>query len=349
MKHLLAQLVTGKPLSTAQAIEAFEQIMTGQATPAQMAALLSLIEQRGPTVDELAGAAQVMRAKATAVQTPAGLRLVDTCGAGGTHARTFNISTTAALVAAAAGRPRGVGVAKHGNRAVTSASGSSQVLETLGVKLLVSPQTLTRCLDEAGFCFCFAPAHHPATKFASPVRAELGFRTIFNLLGPLTNPAGARSQVMGVPRLELTEPIAQVLQRLDAEQAMVVHSLLPAGGGMGELMTTGPTRVSHLRQGRIDSYDVEPESLGLPLAELEDLCVEGPQASARMVEEVLAGQEGPARDIVLLNAAAALLVADLVNDLSQGLQLAAQAIDNGDAQRALQTVIQITQADPTQP
>jgi anthranilate phosphoribosyltransferase len=345
MKPLLAQLLAAKPLSTPQAVEAFELIMTGQATPAQIASLLSLIEARGATVDELVGAATVMRAKSAAVKVPEGLRVVDTCGAGGTHSRTFNISTAAALVAGAAGRPRNVVVAKHGNRSVTSASGSSQVLEALGVKLEVKPETLTRCLDDAGFCFCFAPAHHPATRFAVPIRAELGFRTIFNLLGPLTNPAGAQAQVMGVPLASLTQPIAQVLQKLGAEHAMVVHSALPGGGAMGELMTTGPTQVSHLRDGRIDTYEFDPRTFNLPVADLEDLCIDGPAASARVVDHVLTGQPGPARDIVLLNAAAALLVADLVNDINQGLQLAAEAIDNGDANRALQSVIQITQSE----
>jgi len=347
MKHLLAQLVAGKPLSEAQAVEAFELIMTGAATPAQIASLLSLIEQRGATVDELAGAARVMRDKATKVQAPSGLRVIDTCSAGGTHSRTFNISTTAGLVAAGAGRPRNVCVAKHGNRSITSVSGSSQVLEALGVKVRVAPATLSRCLDDAGFCFCFAPDHHPATRHAAPVRGDLGFRTLFNLLGPLTNPAGAVGQVVGVPLAKLTEPIAQVLNRLGIDHAMVVHSTLPNGSGLGEMMTTGPTRISHLREGKIDSYEIEPEQFNLGRADLDDLCVDSPQASAKIVDGVLTGRPGAARDVVLLNAAAALLVADLVNDLHQGLLLAAESIDRGDANRALQTIIQITQADKT--
>lgn len=351
MKEHLVQLASGRPLSAAQAQDAFEKIMTGRATPVQISAVLALIEAHGgATLDELVGAAAVMRSKVTEVQVPEGVKVIDTCGAGGTESKTFNISTAAALVAAGASRPHNIVVAKHGNRSVTSVSGSSQVLEALGVKLAVSPQTLTRCLDESGFCFCFAPAHHPAMKFAGPVRQELGFRTIFNLLGPLTNPARATAQVMGVPRADLTEKIAGVLNRLGTEHAMVVNSTLPAAGGRlggtaGELMTTGPTRISHLRGGEIETYEIEPEQLMLYRAELSDLTVDSSQKSAEMLLHVITGQAGPARDVVLLNAAAALVVADLARDLASGIQLAAEAIDNGNANRVLQTVIAITQAD----
>ena len=205
MKTLLAQLVDGQPLSAEQAVQGFERIMSGQAEPAQTGALLALISQRGPTVDELVGAATVMRQKAVPVAVPEGLTIIDTCGAGGTGSTFFNISTAAALVAAGAGRSLGLGVAKHGNRSVTSRSGSSNVLENLGVNLQAPPEVLTKCLDEAGMCFCYAPAHHPAMKYAGPVRAALGFRTVFNLIGPLTNPAGARRQL--------------VLMQLDASHA----------------------------------------------------------------------------------------------------------------------------------
>jgi anthranilate phosphoribosyltransferase len=347
MKTHLAQLVAGKPLTVQQAREAFDAIMAGDATPAQIGSMLSLIESRGATVEEIVGAAQAMRGKAYPVRVPDGLRVIDTCGAGGAHATTFNISTTAAIVAAAAGRPRNMCVAKHGNRSVTSRSGSSDLLAAMGVKLKVAPETLTRCLDETGFCFCFAPAHHPAMKHAAPVRGELGFRTIFNLLGPLTNPAGAKFQLVGVPNEGLLDMIAEVLKRLGAEQAMVVHCKLPDGRGVGELLTVAPTMVAHLHQGRIDRYEIDAEAQGLKTARIEDLSIEDTAASAEVVQGVLTGQPGPPRDVVLLNAAAALLIAEVVNDLRQGIELAALAIDNGDANRVLETVAEITREDPT--
>lgn len=352
MKHLLSHLVAGRTLDLAQTIEAFELIMTGQASPAQIAALLAILQTRGATEDELVGAATVMRRKVTLVPVPPGLTVIDTCGTGGTHSRTFNISTTAGLVAAAVGRARNVVVAKHGNRAVTSATGSSQVLEALGVKLRVQPDTLARCLDEAGFCFCFAPAFHPAMKFAAPVRADLGFRTLFNVLGPITNPAGAKRQVMGVFSPALTEPLARVLQRLGAEDAMLVHGRACPDApedalGLGELTTTGPTRITRLHRGSITTTLLDPRTLGLPMVSLDDLSVPDPAASAAVVRAVLDGAHGPARDIVCLNAAAALLVADIVSDLREGIALAAGALDHGDAAAVLDRLIRLTQADPT--
>lgn len=346
MKHLLAHLVTGKSLSVEQTIEAFDAIMTGQATPAQVGALLSMITMRGATEDEIIGAARVMRSKAAAVTAPPNLTIIDTCGTGGDHAQTFNISTAAALVAAAAGRPKKVAVAKHGNRSVTSKSGSSQVLEALGVKLRVADATLTRCLDEAGICFCYAPTHHPAMKHAVPIRQDLGFRTLFNLLGPLTNPAGARRQVLGVYAPELTEPIAHVLQRLGSQNAMVVWGRFGLGG-IDELTTTGPSRISHLRGSRVTTTEVEPAGLGLKIAEPDWLKADSPESSAAIIRQILAGRPSPARDITLLNAAAALMVAELVGDLTEGIRRAGQAIDHGNAAAALEKLIAITQADPT--
>ncbi|MCX5661868.1 MAG: anthranilate phosphoribosyltransferase [Planctomycetota bacterium] len=347
MKHLLAILVAGKTLGVEQAVEAFELIMTGQASPAQIGALLAMIQIRGPHVDEITGAAKVMRAHVAKVEIPSGLRVIDTCGTGGDHANTFNISTASAIVAAGAGRPRGVAVAKHGNRSVTSKSGSSQVLEVLGVKLEASPATLTRCLDRAGICFCFAPSHHPAVKHVAPARQELGFRTLFNILGPLTNPAGATRQVMGVFAPELTEPLATVLLRTGTEHAMVVHGQLPDGSGLDELTTTGPSRVSHVQRGAMKTYTLEATSLGLARVEPESLRVDGPEASAAVIRRVLAGEPGPARDIVCLNAAAAMVVADLATDLTQGLALVRKSIDSGDAGRALDALVAITRADST--
>ena len=353
MKHLLANLIQGDSLSEAQATEAFELIMTGQATAAQTGAMLALIQARGPTVDELVGAAKVMRAKAMKVHAPEGLTLIDTCGTGGDHAGTFNISTAAALVAAGAGRPHDIAVAKHGNRSVTSNSGSSQVLEELGVKLRVSGQTMTRCLDEAGVCFCFAPAHHPAMKHAMPVRLELGFRTLFNMVGPLTNPAGARRQVVGVFASSLTETIARVLHRLGAEQAMVVHGQIPDPDGkhvdgLDELSTAGPTRISHISGKLLRTFELDPDDIGLPFSHPSAMRVDSAAASAALIRKVLEGAHGPARDIVCLNAGAALLVAGLAADLGEGVQRAADSIDNGSAAQALASLVKLTNEDRTE-
>ncbi len=348
MHDVLRQLAEGQLLTTEQTVAAFEAIMTGRATPAQTGALLAMLQMRGPTVDEIVGAVQVMRDKVTPVVVPEGLTVVDTCGTGGDHCRTFNISTAAAIVAAGAARPHNVAIAKHGNRAVTSQSGSSQVLEALGVKLNVRGETLTRCLDEAGLCFCFAPLHHPAMKHAAPVRGELGFRTIFNLLGPLTNPAGARRQVIGVFQRELVDTIAQVLVRLGTEHAMVVHGRVEdCPTGLDEITTTGITDIATVRDGKIDRTELDCERLNLPRVQLEVLQVDSPQMSAEMIRYVLSGATGPARDIVCINAAAALVVADIVRELGPGLELAQRAIDNGDALRALETLVEVTQADAT--
>ncbi len=348
MKSFLSQLVQGHTLSTEETIQAFELIMTGSASAPQIAALLAMMQHRGPSIDEITGAATVMRDKAVKVMVPKGLTVIDTCGTGGDHAETFNISTAAALVAAAAGRPHNVAVAKHGNRSVTSKSGSSTVLETLGVKLTVSGDTLSRCLDEAGICFCFAPAHHPAMKYAAPVRQELGFRTLFNMLGPLTNPAQARRQVMGVFDAKLTEPIAQVLLRLGAEHAMVVHGdFVPGVSGLDELSTTGISQISEVRNGAVHTRHVNATTLGLPRAEPAALSAQSPQESAKILGDVLAGEKGAPRDIVALNAAAALVVAGIASDLPQGIAQAQEALDSGEAARVLQKLIALTQADAT--
>ncbi len=349
LKPLLARLAQGRALDAEQARAAFELVMTGQATDAQIGAMLTAMQLRpgGPGIEEITGAARVMRQHAAKVDVPAGLDVVDTCGTGGDHTGTFNISTAAAIVAAGAG----AAIAKHGNRSVTSKSGSSQVLEALGVKLDVSGPTLTRCLVEAGICFCFAPAHHPAMKHAIGPRKELGFRTIFNVLGPLTNPAGARRQIMGVYDDALTEPIAHVLRELGAVHAMVVHGKSLATpdrteGGMGldEITTTGPTRMTVVKDGRIETTELHPADLDLPTASVAALRCDGIEESATIIRAVLAGQPGAARDIVCLNAAAALLVADLATDLPQGLAKAQAAIDEGRAKAALDKLIEVTNA-----
>jgi len=337
MNQLLAKLVARQTLSVEETVDAFEQIMSGQAEPVQVGALLTAIAMRGATVDEITGAATVMREKVTPVTVPDGLDVIDTCGTGGDHGGTFNISTAAALVAAAVCRPRGVAVAKHGNRSVTSRSGSSTVLETLGVNIEVAPPKLTQCLDEVGLCFCYARSHHPAMKHAAPIRAALGFRTLFNILGPLTNPAGAKRQVMGVFDPALTGPIARVLQKLGGEHVMVVH-----GSGLDEITTLGPTHVSHLQGGQIHTYELTAADVGVATNDITPLKVSSPQQSADVISSVLGGSDGPPRDIVLLNAAAALVVADLADDIREGMRLAAEAIDSGDAKAVLQKLINVT-------
>ena len=347
MKPLLAQLVDGQPLSEEQAVEAFDQIMSGKAEPTQTAALLALIASRGATVDELVGAATVMRRKAAKVTVPGGLTAIDTCGTGGDHAGTFNISTAAAIVAAGAGRSMDVCVAKHGNKSVTSKSGSSQVLDALGVNLKADGDTLTRCLKEAGICFCFAPQHHPAMKHAAPVRADLGFRTLFNLVGPLTNPAGAQRQVMGVYQPKLTDTIAKVLGRLGAIHAMVVHGSIPDADGkhadaLDELSTCGPSRITTLLGGDIQTEELDPTELGLSLGHPSTLRADGPAQSAKIITEVLSGEGGAAAEIVALNAAAALVVAGVADDLADGLRMAFDALEDGSAKNALDTLVTIT-------
>jgi len=347
MKELLKTLLAGTSLTIDQTIKAFELIMTGQAGAAEVGALLMLIQQRGATVDELTGAATVMRRKVTAVEVPAGLTVVDTCGTGGDHTSTFNISTAAALVTAAVGRPKGVVVAKHGNRTITRASGSSQGLEALGVHLDVNVQALTRCLDEAGICFCFAPAHHPAMKYAMPIRMELGVPTIFNLLGPLTNPAGASRQVIGVADKDLTQPIATVLGRLGCKAAMVLHGKKQSdvmGPGFCEASVCGPTQITQLADGKIETFEIHPADLGLGVSDIEALLVDGPDSSARVIRSVLAGEQGPARDVVCANASVAMVIAGLAGGLAEGVSLAAEAIDRGAASAALNSLINLTQA-----
>ena len=325
---MLGQLVDGEPLDEQQAYELFEAVMSGGATDAQIGSLLTALESRagGPSVDEIVGAARAMRAHVAGVEVPAGGEVVDTCGTGGVRGVSFNVSTTAALIAAGAGAH----VAKHGNRAVTSRSGSAQVLEALGVNLEKAGAVATRCLAEARICFCFAVAHHPAMKHAIGPRKELGFRTIFNVLGPLTNPAGARRQLMGVWKPELTKPIAEVLGRLDAVHVMVVH-----GDNQDDITTTGPTQISTWREGEVNTETVTPKDFGLAQASMDELSIEGVEDSAAAVRGVLAGEKGAKRDIAALNAAAALVVAGLAGDMQDGLGQAFAAIDDGRAAAAL--------------
>ena len=335
MIPFIRKLARGESLTLEESREAMRQIMEGLATPAQIAAYLTALSVKGPTPDEIAGAALVMREKVTRIDV-ADLPVVDTCGTGGTGKRTFNISTAAALVAAGAGAY----VAKHGNRGATSPCGSSDVLEALGVNIEASPAVVARCIREARMGFLFAPQLHGAMKYAAPVRKEIGIRTIFNVLGPLTNPAGARRQVLGVYAPHLVRPIAEVLLRLGADHALVVHS----EDGMDEISLSARTHVSEVRGGSITSYDLSPEVLGLEAARLEDLQVETVRRSAEAIRSVLAGEPGPWRDVVLANAAAAVYVAGLAADIHEGLTRAAESIDSGAAAGVLESLVRLSRA-----
>jgi anthranilate phosphoribosyltransferase len=330
-KPLLAKLVDGRILSDDEAHAFFAACLRGEPTPAQVAAAVTALRIRGETVGEIAAFAAAMREAAMTLQHP--YDALDTCGTGGDGQHTFNISTAAALVLAGAG----LKVAKHGNRALSSKSGSSDVLSVLGVNLQAAPAQQRRSLDEAGIAFLFAPAYHGAMRHVGPVRAELGFRTVFNLLGPLSNPAGAKRQVMGVYDPRLLEPLAEVLGRLGATRAWTVH-----GQGLDELTTTGETEVAEWRDGAVRRFTVTPEDAGLPRAGIADLRGGDAEENAAALRALLDGAKGAYRDIVLLNAAAALVVADRTADLAEGAALAAAVIDDGRASRALADLVEAT-------
>jgi anthranilate phosphoribosyltransferase len=298
-------------------------IMTGQATPAQIGGFLIGLRMKGETVEEIAAAAEVMRELAAQVPVADKTHLVDTCGTGGDAARTFNISTASAIVAAAAGAR----VAKHGNRSVSSKSGSADVLEAAGVNLDISPEQVAQCIEQAGVGFMFAPMHHGAMKYAVGPRREMGVRTIFNVLGPLTNPAGAPNQVLGVFSMTLLEPMAQVLQRLGSRHVLVVH----AEDGMDEISIGSVTHVAELHNGLIRAYSIWPEQFGVERSDISALRVTSPQESLNVLRAVLDNQPGPARDIVLLNAGAAIYVAGVAPSMNEGVELARAAIDSGAA------------------
>jgi len=310
-------------------------IMTGQATPAQIGGFLVGLRMKGETVDEIAAAASVMREFATRVEV-AGPHLVDTCGTGGDGASTFNISTASALVSAAAGAR----VAKHGNRSVSSKSGSADVLEAAGVRLDLSPAQVTACIERVGVGFLFAPRHHGATKHAIGPRREMGIRTVFNLLGPLTNPAAAPNQVLGVFGGQWLEPLAQVLKKLGSEHVLVVH----AEDGLDEISIGAPTRVAELKNGEISLYSIRPEDFGMPCAALDVLRVEDASQSLAMIRRVLDNEAGPARDIVRLNAGAAIYAAGLAASLADGVARAGEVLANGKARETLDELIRVSNA-----
>ncbi len=337
IKEAIRRVVEGGDLAEAEAIAAMTEIMDGEATPAQVASFITALRMKGETVQEITGFVKVMREKAVRVR-PKSKDLVDTCGTGGDKLNTFNVSTTAAFVIVGAG----VTVAKHGNRAASSTCGSADVLEALGANLTLSPDQVAACIDNAGMGFMFAPAMHPAMKHAIGPRKDIGVRTVFNILGPMTNPAGAKRQVIGVFDPNLTETMARVLQSLGTERAMVFHGM----AGLDEMSTLGATRVSELADGRVRTYTVNPEDVGLSrvmAAETLEADSGGIVDNVTALMSVLQGDPGPKRDIVLLNAAAALVVAGRAAELREGTDVAAKSIGSGAAMASLERFVSVTQ------
>lgn len=333
VKETIGTLIAGRELAAADAAAMMRSIMTGEATPAQVASVLTALRMRGESPAEIAAFAQVMREHAVRIRPTVSGRLVDTCGTGGDGAQTFNISTAAAFVAAGAGVP----VVKHGNRAMSSRCGSADVLSALGVNLAVDPVAQERIVEEIGIAFLFAPAHHPAMRHVAGVRQEIGCRTVFNLLGPLANPAGAEAQLLGVYSPDLTSVVADVLRLLSLSRAMVVH-----GDGMDEITTTGETLVAELDDGSIHQYTISCEKFGIPVAAKQDLAGGDAAENARILKGVLEGERGAAHDIVLLNASAAIYLGGKAGDLHEGLSRAAEAVESGAAMKKLEALIDTT-------
>ena len=330
---LIEKLQRRQDLSMDEAAAAMEEIMEGRAQPAQIAGFLVGLSMKGERPAEIVGLARTMRARATRLSRTHA-PVFDTCGTGGDRAHTFNVSTVAALVLAACG----VRVAKHGNRSVSSKCGSADVFEALGVQVSANPETVERCLDEAGIAFFFAPTFHPSMRHAGPTRRDLGVRTAFNLLGPLTNPASATRQLVGVPRPELTELVARSLALLGSERAWVVHG----ADGLDEISTTGYTKVSECRGGAVNTFYVHPSDFGLPKASPAQLRGGEAAANADIARRILAGEHGAPRDIVLLNAAASLLIAEQVSTIAEGIERAAAALDDGRAAASLEKLVQVS-------
>jgi len=331
----IATVIEGRDLDEADMEAVMRLIMTGQATPAQIGGFLVGLRMKGETVDEITAAARVMRELATAVEI-SGPHLVDTCGTGGDGASTFNISTASAIVTAAAGGR----VAKHGNRSVSSSSGSADVLEAAGVKLDINPAQVAACIDQVGVGFLFAPQHHSAMKHAIGPRKEMRVRTLFNLLGPLTNPAAAPNQVLGVFSADWVEPLAQVLKQLGSQHVLVVH----AEDGLDEISIAAPTRVAELRDGKISSYTVTPEDFGMQRTSLDTIAVENAAQSLAMIGAVFDDQSGPAHDIVCLNAGAAIYAAGLTDTLKKGVERASEVIASGRAKQTLASLVETSNA-----
>jgi anthranilate phosphoribosyltransferase len=333
-KGLIAKVASGALLSREESALAFDRMMSGEATPSQMGGLLMGMRVRGETVDEITGAASTMRAKMTKVAAPP--EAIDVVGTGGDGSGSYNVSTCAALIVAGAGVP----VAKHGNRALSSKSGAADVLGALGVKIDLRPDEITRCIYEAGIGFMFAPAHHPATKNVAATRVELATRTIFNLLGPLSNPAGVRRQMTGVFSRQWIEPVAQVLKALGSEAAWVAHG----SDGLDEITTSGPTHIAALENGTVRTFEINPEDVGIERAKPELLRGGDAESNAAALKGVLKGNKGPYRDIAVLNAAAALVVAGKAKDIKEGAAIAAKSIDSGEAEGRLERLIKVSNA-----
>ncbi|MES2751494.1 MAG: anthranilate phosphoribosyltransferase [Pseudomonadota bacterium] len=334
LKSIIGKVATGAALSRDEAAAAFDRMMSGEATPSQMGGLLMALRVRGETVDEITGAVTAMRAKMLPVKAPADA--VDIVGTGGDGSGSVNVSTCASFILAGTGVP----VAKHGNRALSSKSGAADVLSALGVKIDITPDEVGRCISEAGIGFMFAPTHHPAMKNVGPTRVELATRTIFNLLGPLSNPAGVKRQMVGVFSRQWVQPLAQVLKNLGAESVWVVHG----SDGLDEITLTGPTFVAALEGGNIRTFDVTPEDGGLPLAASADLKGGDAEANAKALRGVLEGKPGSYRNVALLNAAAALIVAGKAKDLKEGVALGVKALDTGAAADRLKRLVAVSNA-----
>lgn len=346
IKDAIAKLVERQDLSEPEMIEVMNQVMGGEATPAQVGSFITALRMKGETIPEIVGAAKVMRAHATPIRVGGVVDLdrdeinvdretiLDTCGTGGSGTKSFNISTTVAIAVAACGAK----VAKHGNRSISSSCGSADVLEKLGVNLGVSPETVSRCVDEIGVGFLFAPALHGAMKHAIGPRREIGIRTIFNILGPLTNPAGADRQVLGVYRQDLVEPLARVLLSLGCRRGFVVHGC----DGMDEITLTGPTLVAAISGGAVEVQTIDPQQFGFDCCSLAELQGGDAEQNAAIVKAILAGEKGPKRDIVVLNGAYALVAAGLATGVDEGIDLLQEVLDNGKAQATLNALVRMT-------
>ncbi len=333
-KALIGKVATGATLSREESAGAFDIMMSGEATPSQMGGLLMGLRLRGETIDEITGAVTTMRAKMTKVAAPPGA--IDVVGTGGDASGSYNISTCAAFIVAGAGIP----VAKHGNRALSSRSGAADVLGALGVRIDLRPDEITRCIYEAGIGFMFAPAHHPAMKHVGPTRVELGTRTIFNLLGPLSNPAGVKRQMVGVFSRQWVEPLANVLKNLGSERAYVVHG----SDGLDEITTSGPTTVAALEDGKVTTFEIRPEDVGFAVSKPEQLRGGDAEANAAALCDVLKGKKNPFRDVAILNAAAAIVVAGKAKDLKEGVAIATKSVDSAEAEGRLDRLIAVSNA-----
>jgi len=334
IQEAIKKVISREDLTEDEMHSVMNDIMTGNATDAQIGGFLVGLSMKGETIDEIVAAAKVMRSLATGVEISKPKHLVDTCGTGGDSSGLFNVSTASAFVVASAGGQ----VAKHGNRSISSKSGSADVLETAGVNLDMSPETISNCVEKIGVGFMFAPAHHSAMKYAIGPRRELAVRTIFNVLGPLTNPAGAPSQVMGVYHKDLVEPIAYALKNLGSSHVMVVHS----NDGLDEISIADSTYVAELKNGTVETYSISPSDFDMQQANLDSICVDDADASLKLIQEALDGQEGPAKDIIALNAGAAIYVSGLTNSLKDGVKKAQEVLSSGAAHQKLDDLVRMS-------